>query len=323
MKTNHTKPLLPSIWTFRHLGTINTSTLTKVILKITPSGTPGEIADIQLTSLFRRGTGHEISTGATVVVVAVSKVVVVVIATSTASSTIVVSKSTTTTATTSRGGFTILTNKDWTTIQFRILEFTNGTLGFFGALVDDYSAAFGSTVVALENVSLVNVSNPAHMILQLLPSSLIRKVTNINVHVTQLVVVSSTTTSCTTTNTIQSTTMLSTMTMLPMMSTTRNLLLPILPHKNLPPTQFRIIQSINRILRSLLIGKLHNSTSFGTSIIHHHHFGKLYLTCITHMIFQILPCHLIGQITNINTFGTGIRRLFRLTIFPHKNLPTH
>mmetsp|Transcript_17986 Transcript_17986/g.30472 ORF Transcript_17986/g.30472 Transcript_17986/m.30472 type:complete len:321 (-) Transcript_17986:668-1630(-) len=320
MKTNHTKPLLPSIWTFRHLGTINTSTLTKVILKITPSGTPGEIADIQLTSLFGRGTGHEISTGATVVVVAVSKVVVV-IATSTASSTIVISKSTT--ATSSRGGFTILTNKDWTTVQFRILEFTNGTLGFFGALVDDDSATFGSTVVALENVSLVNVSNPAHMILQLLPSSFVRKVTNINVHVTQLVVVSSTTTSCTTTNTIQSTTMLSTMTMLTMMSTTRNLLLPILPHKNLPPTQFRIIQSINRILRSLLIGKLHNPTPFGTSIIHHHNFGKLYLTCITHMIFQILPCHLIGQITNIDTFGTGIRRLFRLTIFPHKNLPTH
>jgi hypothetical protein len=153
MKTNHTEPLLPSIWTLCHLGTIDTSTLTKVIFEIAPSGSPGEISHVKLTSLFRGGTRHEISTGATVVVVAVSKVVVVVIATSTASSsTIVVSKSTATTST--RGGFTILTNKDWTTIQFRILEFTNGTLGFFGALVDDDSAAFGSTVVALENVGL-------------------------------------------------------------------------------------------------------------------------------------------------------------------------
>mmetsp|Transcript_27243 Transcript_27243/g.44235 ORF Transcript_27243/g.44235 Transcript_27243/m.44235 type:complete len:268 (+) Transcript_27243:266-1069(+) len=267
MKSNQTKPPLRPIWTLCHLGTIHLTTLLKVMFEFTPGGTPGEITDVELTSLFGGGARHEICTGTNVTAM---------------------SKPTTTTR-----RFTILTNKDWPAVQFRILQFTNGTLSFFGVLVDDNSTAFGSSVVALENVSLVNISNSAHMILQLLPGSFIRKISNINTCITPLMmIVSSTTTTTYSIPSTTTTTKLSTMTMMMMTTTTttttRNntlILFTILPHKNLSPTQFRIIQRLNSIPCSLLIHKLHNPTPLRPSILHHHNFRKLYLPRFSHVIF--------------------------------------
>lgn len=48
----------------------------------------------------------------------------------------------------------ILTDKDGTSVEFRVLEFTDGTLGFVGLLVENDSAAFGAAIASFEDVGL-------------------------------------------------------------------------------------------------------------------------------------------------------------------------
>jgi hypothetical protein len=48
----------------------------------------------------------------------------------------------------------ILTDKDRTSVEFRVLEFTDGTLGFMGLLVENDSAAFGAAIASFEDVGL-------------------------------------------------------------------------------------------------------------------------------------------------------------------------
>mmetsp|Transcript_19224 Transcript_19224/g.41653 ORF Transcript_19224/g.41653 Transcript_19224/m.41653 type:complete len:225 (-) Transcript_19224:504-1178(-) len=126
-------------------------------------------------------------------------------------------------------------------------------------------------------------------------------------------------------------------------SSTTASLLTILPHKNSPSLQFRIVQLINRLLCTIGCGKFNNTTSLGTTIVHGHHLGIHHIPRSAHVILEILPCHLVSKVADIDALAplSSTARCFRtsasastatsrvrrstllLPILPHKNLPPH
>mmetsp|Transcript_4587 Transcript_4587/g.10177 ORF Transcript_4587/g.10177 Transcript_4587/m.10177 type:complete len:423 (+) Transcript_4587:375-1643(+) len=299
MEPNKSKSPLPPIVTLGNLSTINLATLTKVIFELPPTSLPGEVANKELTSFLG---GASLHVGGIVGTLVVEPTAAVTVVGTSASATLLA----------------ILTDKDGTSVEFRVLEFTDGTLGFMGLLVENDSAAFGAAIASFEDVGLVNVTSGTHVILQVLPASLIRQVTNIHTQTSPTMVSPSTTTS----------TLLKSSTSMSSAS-----LLTILPHKDHPSLQLGICQLSDRLLRPSSGSELHNTTSLGATIVISHDLRVGNISNCTHVIFEILPSHIPGKISDVNTLGlsvlvasapssastTATRSL--LPILPHKNLP--
>jgi hypothetical protein len=137
MEPHETKASLAAITALRDFGTINLPTLTEVVFELTPSSLPREIADKELTPFLGGSTLH------------VGVVVTVLVPATSSTSTVVSSSSVVTTS-----ALTVLANKDGTAMKLSVLEFADGTGCFGWLLVDDNAAAFGASVVSLENVGL-------------------------------------------------------------------------------------------------------------------------------------------------------------------------
>jgi hypothetical protein len=135
MEPNKSKSPLPPIVTLGNLSTINLATLTKVIFELPPTSLPGEVANKELTSFLG---GASLHVGGIVGTLVVEPTAAVTVVGTSASATLLA----------------ILTDKDGTSVEFRVLEFTDGTLGFVGLLVENDSAAFGAAIASFEDVGL-------------------------------------------------------------------------------------------------------------------------------------------------------------------------
>merc|ERR1719203_1433734 len=67
--------------------------------------------------------------------------------------------------------FSIFTHKDWSTVQYRILKFSDGTLSLLWFLKSNDGTSFRTSILKRHYVSLINIPCLTHMILKVLPTT--------------------------------------------------------------------------------------------------------------------------------------------------------
>mmetsp|Transcript_27171 Transcript_27171/g.74922 ORF Transcript_27171/g.74922 Transcript_27171/m.74922 type:complete len:210 (+) Transcript_27171:186-815(+) len=147
----------------RDFCTANISSLTKVIFELFPSSLKGQVPNIQLRSFGARWASSS-STRLE----------------STATTSSPAASTTVSAARSASPSFTILAGKHGSTLQFRVLQFSNGPSSLLRALIHDNTTTNGLSMRVGEDCSRVNVSGTAHMVFQILPANLRSKVPHID-----------------------------------------------------------------------------------------------------------------------------------------------
>mmetsp|Transcript_27543 Transcript_27543/g.66969 ORF Transcript_27543/g.66969 Transcript_27543/m.66969 type:complete len:333 (-) Transcript_27543:92-1090(-) len=179
----------------------------------------------------------------------------------------------------------VFSETNGTSIQIGILQFTNGSGGLLGFLVDHHSTSIGSAFLVGQDCGIVHVTSLAHVVLETSPVRLVAQVPYVHRGVSacsRILLVSASSAVTTSTCTCRGS-------------------FTIFTNKNHASLQFSLSQSFNGLLSFFSSGVLDDTTSLGSSIMLANNFSMNHITNRLHVILKLLPLDFPTKVTNINS----------------------